>query len=131
MLDQKRPNRITSWAHGDLNARNILVAENRPCLIDYAFTREGEPLMFDFVRLEGTLAAEILPASAALAAAQSAYIAPTKKSSPEGVTPLPNPARLCAPYASQSSCRFTAAAISWSAGPRAARMSAASRSAAP
>ena len=61
VLDQKRPNRITSWAHGDLNARNILVAENRPCLIDYAFTREGEPLMFDFVRLEGTLAAEILP----------------------------------------------------------------------
>jgi hypothetical protein len=61
VLDQKRPGRITSWAHGDLNPRNILVAENRPCLIDYAFTREGQPLMFDFVRLEGTLAAEILP----------------------------------------------------------------------
>ncbi|MBC7821243.1 MAG: hypothetical protein IAG10_30520, partial [Planctomycetaceae bacterium] len=60
VLNRERDDRITCVAHGDLNPRNILLVEGNPCLIDYAFTRDGEPLMSDFVRLEGCLLREAL-----------------------------------------------------------------------
>lgn len=52
---------ITSLVHGDLNPKNILIIGDNPYLIDYARTRKGEPLLSDFVRLEGCLARDILP----------------------------------------------------------------------
>jgi len=61
VLETRRPGRWTALVHGDLNPRNVLVVAGRPCLIDYAMTRDGEPLLADFVRLEGTLARDVLP----------------------------------------------------------------------
>lgn len=67
VMEESRSHRIVSLVHGDLNPRNILVVRDRtsqthPLLIDYAFTREGEPIYFDFTRLEGCLVRDILPA---------------------------------------------------------------------
>jgi hypothetical protein len=62
VLKNLQSGRITSLVHGDLNPRNILVIEHiNPCLIDYAHTREDEPILSDFVRLEGCLARDVLP----------------------------------------------------------------------
>ena len=63
VLEAKRPNRLTALVHGDLNPRNILVVgDETPCLIDYAFMRKGEPFFLDFGRLEGSLTRDVLPA---------------------------------------------------------------------
>lgn len=61
VLDTERASRVTSVVHGDLNPRNILIVDGNPCLIDYAFTRAGEPLLSDFVRLEGCLLRDVIP----------------------------------------------------------------------
>jgi Ternary complex associated domain 9 len=61
VLEIPRTPRITSVIHGDLNPRNILVIEGTPCVIDYALTCRGEPILIDFTRLEGSLAREALP----------------------------------------------------------------------
>ena len=61
VLETRRPGRWTALVHGDMNPRNVLVVAGRPCLIDYALTKDGEPLLADFVRLEGTLARDVLP----------------------------------------------------------------------
>jgi len=62
IFEAERTYIITSLVHGDLNPRNILVTENgQPCLIDYAHTNRAEPLLSDFLRLEGCLARDVLP----------------------------------------------------------------------
>jgi len=43
---------VTSCVHGDLNARNVLIADGRPYLIDYARARGGRPILGDFAWLE-------------------------------------------------------------------------------
>jgi hypothetical protein len=62
MLESMRANRVTSVAHGDLNPRNVLLVGGDPCLIDYALTRDGDPIFMDFARLEGSLTRDVLPA---------------------------------------------------------------------
>ena len=61
ILEAKRPGRIRALVHGDLNPRNVLMVEDSPVLIDYAFTRPDEPFFLDFTRLEGCLARDTLP----------------------------------------------------------------------
>jgi Ternary complex associated domain 9 len=63
ILNERRPDRVTSVVHGDLNPRNVLLVGDQPCLIDYNLTRDGQPILGDFARLEGSLAREVLPAS--------------------------------------------------------------------
>lgn len=60
VLESRRPHRLMSVIHGDLNPRNILVVGVTPCLIDYAFTRHNEPMLMDMARLEGLLTRDIL-----------------------------------------------------------------------
>jgi hypothetical protein len=62
ILQKEGNTQITSVIHGDLNPRNILMAGDNPCLIDYARTNKDQPLHMDFARLEGSLAREIMPA---------------------------------------------------------------------
>lgn len=52
--------RVTSRVHGDLNPRNALLVDGEPYLIDYARTAAGQPMLVDFVRLEGCLARDAL-----------------------------------------------------------------------
>jgi len=61
ILEPRRRDRLTAVVHGDLNPRNILLVDDKPILIDYAFTRASEPFFFDFTRLEGCLARDVLP----------------------------------------------------------------------
>lgn len=58
VIDYPRIGRVTSVVHGDLNPRNILLVDGQPCVIDYALTRDGQPLLGDFVRLEANLMVE-------------------------------------------------------------------------
>jgi hypothetical protein len=67
ILEDRRRGRLTALVHGDLNPRNVLLAGDRPILIDYAFTRDGEPFFLDFTRLEGCLARDVLPEDLSLA----------------------------------------------------------------
>jgi hypothetical protein len=53
---------VWTVAHGDLNPRNVLLIDDRACLIDFAFTAAGQPIFADFARLEGSLARDTLPA---------------------------------------------------------------------
>jgi hypothetical protein len=46
---------ITSCVHGDLNARNVLIADGRPYLIDYARALPRQPILGDFAWLETNL----------------------------------------------------------------------------
>jgi len=62
VMDAERAGRVTCVAHGDLNPRNILLVGRDVCLIDYALTGDGQPLLADFVRLEGNLVQEVLSA---------------------------------------------------------------------
>jgi Ternary complex associated domain 9 len=55
VLTERLRRRVVAIAHGDLHARNVLLVEDLPCLIDYADTRPGQPLFLDFARLEGSL----------------------------------------------------------------------------
>jgi hypothetical protein len=52
---------VWTVAHGDLNPRNVLLVGDKACLIDYAFTADGQPIFADFARLEGSLARDALP----------------------------------------------------------------------
>jgi hypothetical protein len=52
VLDQELPGRARSLVHGDLNAGNVLIAGDRPYLIDYARAASGQPLLADFTWLE-------------------------------------------------------------------------------
>jgi hypothetical protein len=67
ILETRRSGRLTALVHGDLNPRNILLVDDKPILIDYAFTRDGEPFFLDFTRLEGCLARDVLPENFTLA----------------------------------------------------------------
>jgi hypothetical protein len=60
LLYEHRARRPTSKVHGDLNPRNVLVVDGDPYLIDYAATAVGEPMLMDFVRLEGCLARDVV-----------------------------------------------------------------------
>ena len=55
VLTERLAGRVVATVHGDLNPRNFLVVDDRQCLIDYADTRDGQPLYTDFARLEGSL----------------------------------------------------------------------------
>lgn len=59
---------VTSCVHGDLNARNVLVADGAPYLIDYARAAAGRPILGDFAWLEVNLLRG--PLSAALSFAE-------------------------------------------------------------
>ncbi|HEU0301990.1 MAG TPA: hypothetical protein VFR37_21220 [Longimicrobium sp.] len=66
VLNASAAGRFLSVVHGDLNPRNVLVVGLRdgyrlPCLIDYALTDAGQPLLFDFVKLELCLLRDALP----------------------------------------------------------------------
>jgi hypothetical protein len=67
ILETRRSGRLTALVHGDLNPRNVLLVGDRPILIDYAFTRAGEPFFLDFTRLEGCVARDVLPEDLSLA----------------------------------------------------------------
>ncbi|HBL26942.1 MAG TPA: hypothetical protein DD490_08920, partial [Acidobacteria bacterium] len=67
ILEARRRGRLTALVHGDLNPRNVLLVGDQPLLIDYAFTKDEEPFFFDFTRLEGCLARDILPEDLSLA----------------------------------------------------------------
>lgn len=67
ILEARRSGRLTALVHGDLNPRNILLVDDKPILIDYAFTRDREPFFLDFTRLEGCLARDALPEDLSLA----------------------------------------------------------------
>jgi len=59
---------VTSYVHGDLNARNVLIAGEAPYLIDYARAAAGGPILGDFAWLEVNLLRG--PLSAALSFAE-------------------------------------------------------------
>jgi hypothetical protein len=59
---------VTSYVHGDLNARNVLIADGRPYLIDYARAGAGRSILGDFAWLEINLLRQ--PLSAALSFAE-------------------------------------------------------------
>ena len=52
LLTQAVSGLVTSYVHGDLNARNVLIADDRPYLIDYARARANWPILGDFAWLE-------------------------------------------------------------------------------
>jgi hypothetical protein len=58
---------ITATVHGDLNARNVLIADDRPFLIDYARARRGQPILGDLAWLEINLLRHPLSASLSFA----------------------------------------------------------------
>jgi len=43
---------VTATVHGDLNPRNVLIADGQPFLIDYARARSNEPILGDLAWLE-------------------------------------------------------------------------------
>ncbi len=67
ILEARRSERLTALVHGDLNPRNVLLVDDKPILIDYAFTHDREPFFLDFTRLEGCLARDALPEDLSLA----------------------------------------------------------------
>jgi hypothetical protein len=52
LLTQPVAGLVTSTVHGDLNPRNVLIADGQPFLIDYARARRDQPLLGDFAWLE-------------------------------------------------------------------------------
>ncbi|WP_432843814.1 hypothetical protein [Dactylosporangium sp. CA-092794] len=52
VVREQLPGRVYSLVHGDLNGGNVLVANGRPYLIDYAMTEPDRPLLTDFAWLE-------------------------------------------------------------------------------
>lgn len=63
VLRHLRKGRVRSKSHGDLNPRNLLIVGEQPRLIDYAHATDSAPILADFVRLEGVLARQCLPAN--------------------------------------------------------------------
>lgn len=68
LLTEPASGLVTSCVHGDLNARNVLIADERPYLIDYARAAAGRPILGDFAWLEINLLRQ--PLSAALSFAE-------------------------------------------------------------
>ncbi len=52
LLTEPVPGFVTGVVHGDLNPRNVLVAEGEPYLIDYAAARTDGPILSDLTWLE-------------------------------------------------------------------------------
>jgi hypothetical protein len=53
-------NWVSSLVHGDLNSRNILLVRDLLCLIDYAMTTTGKPLLSDPAWLEISLLRDVI-----------------------------------------------------------------------
>jgi hypothetical protein len=58
---------VTGTVHGDLNPRNVLIADGQPFLIDYARARLDQALLGDFAWLEINLLRDPLSATLSLA----------------------------------------------------------------
>ncbi|MFI9384881.1 hypothetical protein [Kutzneria sp. NPDC052558] len=62
VLTETITSRVTSRSHGDLNARNVLVVNGRPYLIDYAEFAADLPQQLDFAWLEVSLLRDVYAA---------------------------------------------------------------------